>query len=265
MILLLQLPAEGAAGAGALPRRLLPRAARRRARRPLVDEFYQRRHHVGQWGNAFGTLTTSVDAEAAGGVHDARRRRADVLGRDAGLGRPAGLGLRARCRCRSSRCRISSAASWASGCWSVAWGLARRLDAAYVLGVGGLVVGHRRVVAERGRLRGGAACWPRCSWCSWRAAMSSTARPRSSTFLSPADGSSRRSRGGGRVGLASGCSRSGTSSTRSDLWWRFEVDQDAPRFLRATVGVPSRCAFVGHATADAAARRMSRASRPTRS
>ena len=31
----------------------------------------------------------------------------------------------------------------------------------------------------------------------------------------------------------------------SDLWWRFENEQDAPRFLRATVGVLVALLLVG--------------------
>jgi hypothetical protein len=93
MILMLQLPAEAVLPALAIFRvvyYLVPLAVALVVL--TIDEFYQRRHLVGQWGNAFGTLTTSGHAEAAGGVHDAGRRRADVLRRDADLGRPARLG-----------------------------------------------------------------------------------------------------------------------------------------------------------------------------
>ena len=83
----------------------------------LVDEFYQRRHHVSRWGNAFGTLTASVAPKLLavftmlGGA---------VLMFSGATPADAGrlAGSRASCRCRCSSCRISSAASSASGCSS---------------------------------------------------------------------------------------------------------------------------------------------------
>ena len=61
MILMLQLPAEAVLPALALFRvvyYLVPLAVALVVL--TIDEFYQRRHLVGQWGDAFGTLTTSV-------------------------------------------------------------------------------------------------------------------------------------------------------------------------------------------------------------
>ena len=82
----------------------------------IVDEFYQRRHQVVQWGNAFGTLTTSVAPKLlavftllGGAVLMFSGATPSAAGRRR-------LARRASCRCRSSRSRISSAASSASGC-----------------------------------------------------------------------------------------------------------------------------------------------------
>ena len=99
----------------------------------LVDEFYQRRHHMIRWGNAFGTLTASIApkllavfAMLAGAVlmfsgatpADANRISwltgflpLPVLELSHFVGSLVGFGLLV-----------------------VSWGLARRLDAAYFLG-----------------------------------------------------------------------------------------------------------------------------------
>ena len=82
----------------------------------LVDEFYQRRHHVVQWGNAFGTLTTAVAPKLlavftllAGAVlmfSGATPSEPDA--------RRVARAHRSAARC--SRGRTSSAASPGSGC-----------------------------------------------------------------------------------------------------------------------------------------------------
>ena len=73
-------------------------------------------------------------AEAAGGVHDARRRGADVLGRDAvGTGRLAWLDALLPLPVIEVSHFVGSLVGF--GLLVVAWGLARRLDAAYYLAV----------------------------------------------------------------------------------------------------------------------------------
>ena len=229
---------------------LLPGAARRRAagahRRRVLPAASPR----GAVGQRLRHADDVGGAEAAGGVHDARpapcccsraRRRRTA-------GRLAWLSTRS-CRCRSSRSRISSAASSASGCWSSrgAWraGSTPRTASA----VGGLGVG---IVAS---LLKGADYEEALVLAALLVAL--VAEPRGvrpqggalrHAVLAGVDRPARRRRGARRS--ASGCSRSGTSTTRHELWWRFEVD----RTRRASCAPPSasssRSLLVGRATAD---------------
>src|SRR5206468_9196221 len=125
----------------------------------------------------------------------------------------------------------------------VAWGLARRLDAAYVLGTAGLTVGIVvsllkgadyeealvlaallvALVASRDEFDRKAALFDIPYSTGW--IMSAVAVV------------------GASIGLGLFAFRH--VEYTHDLWWRFEVDQDAPRFLRATVGVLVALAFVG--------------------
>ena len=106
----------------------------------LVDEFYQRRHHVVQWGNAFGTLTTAVAPKLlavftllAGAVLMFSGATPSQPERVAWLSRILPLAV------LEGSHFIGSLVGF--GLLIVAWGLARRLDAAYYLAVGGLVPG----------------------------------------------------------------------------------------------------------------------------
>ncbi len=156
MILMLQLPAEVVLPALALFRviyYLVPLAVALVVL--TIDEFYQRRHLVGQWGNAFGTLTTSVTPKLlavfmmlGGAVLMFSGATPTSAGRLAWVNAIVPLPVIELSHFVGSLVGF--------GLLVVAWGLARRLDAAYVLGAGGLVVGIVDVVAEGGRLRRGA-------------------------------------------------------------------------------------------------------------
>src|SRR5262249_13783780 len=207
-----------------------------------IDEFYQRRHAVGQWGNAFGTLTMSVAPKLlavfmmlggavlmfSGATPTAAGRLAwvnafvplPVIELSHFVGSVVGFGLLV-----------------------VAWGLARRLDAAYVVGCIGLVIGIvasilkggdyeealvlsallAALVASREEFDRKAALFEIPFSTPWVL----------STLVVVA----------GSIGLGLFAFRHVEWS--QELWWRFELDQDAPRFLRATVGVLLAMVFVG--------------------
>ena len=141
MILMLQLPAEAVLPALALFRvvyYLVPLAVALVVL--TIDEFYQRRHHVGQWGNAFGTLTTSVTPKLlavftmlGGAVLMFSGATPTSAGRLAWVNAIVPLPV------IEVSHFVGSLVGF--GLLVVAWGLARRLDAAYVLGAGGLAVG----------------------------------------------------------------------------------------------------------------------------
>lgn len=106
----------------------------------LADEVNQRRHLMAQWGNAFGTLTGAVAPKLiavfmllAGGV---------LLLSGATPGDPARLVLVATI-IPLPAIEIAHVAGSLIGCalLLVAWGLARRLDAAYYMGIVGLAAG----------------------------------------------------------------------------------------------------------------------------
>jgi phosphatidylglycerol lysyltransferase len=106
----------------------------------LVDEFYHRRHHVVQWGNAFGTLTESLAPKLfavftmlAGAVLMLSGAVPSSSARMAWLATYVPL-------------PVVEAAHFASSMGGFAllvasWGLARRLRPAYALAVAGLAIG----------------------------------------------------------------------------------------------------------------------------
>ena len=253
MILMLQLPAEVVLPALAMFRLiyyLVPLVAALVVL--TIDEFYQRRHVVGQWGNAFGTMTTSLAPKLlavfmmlAGAVLMFSGATPTSIGRLARLNAFIPLPLIELSHFVASLVGF--------GLLVVAWGLARRLEAAYAFGTVGLVVG---IVASL--LKGGdyeealvlaallAALFASRDEFDRKAALFDI--PFSNTWvvwmLSVV---------GASIGLGMFAFRHVEFST--DLWWRFEVNQEAPRFLRATVGILIAVLFVG-------VRRLMRPSRP---
>ena len=207
-----------------------------------IDEFYQRRHAVVPVGQRLRHPDDGGGAEAAGGLHDARRRGADVLRRYADGGRAvAWVNAFVPLPVIELSHFVGSVVGF--GLLVVAWGLARRLDAAYVLGCIGLVVG---IVASL--LKGGdyeealvlsallVALFVSREEFDRKAALFEM--PFSPTWVV-----STLVVVAGSIGLGLFAFRHVEWS--QELWWRFEVDQDAPRFLRATVGILIAMTFVG--------------------
>ena len=200
----------------------------------LVDEFYQRRHHVVQWGNAFGTLTTAVAPKLlavftvlAGAVLMFSGATPSEPGRVAWLTRIIPLAL------LEGSHFIGSLAGF--GLLIVAWGLSRRLDAAYYLAVGGLVLGLFASL-----LKGGD--YEEATVMAGLLAMLVPARRefdrKASLFevpFSPAWLTAISAVVLASVALGLFAYRHVEYSNQ--LWWVFEERQDAPRSLRATVGV----------------------------
>ena len=204
-----------------------------------IDEFYQRRHHVGQWGNAFGTLTTAVAPKLLAVFMMLARRRADVLGRHADRGRAPRLGQRLRAPSGASSCRTSSAASSASGCSSSRGGWRGGSTPPTCFGRRRARRRHRRVAAEGRRLRGGARAFgaARGALRQPRGVRSQGGALRHPVLAGMGDCDAARS---WPRRSASDSSRSATSSARTTCGGGSRSEQDAPRFLRATVGVLSR-------------------------
>ena len=114
-------------------------------------------------------------------------------------------------------------------------GLARRLDAAYYLTAITIAHGHGGVSAERTRLRGGGAPAAGLRWCCGGRGRRSIAGPPFSTRASP------------RRGLPQWPARLAASvwlglfafkhvDYSHQLWWQFEIQGEASRSLRASVG-----------------------------
>ena len=253
MILMLQLPAVALLPALAMFRviyYLMPLAVALIVL--TIDEFYQRRHLVGQWGNAFGTLTTAVTPKLlavfvmlGGAVLMFSGATPSAAGRVAWVHTFVPLPVIELSHFVGSLVGF--------GLLVVAWGLARRLDAAYALGTSGLVIGIVvsllqggdyeealvlaallvALVASRDEFDRKAALFDIPFSTGWVVSALTVV--------------------GASVGLGLFAFRH-VEWTR-ELWWRFEVDQDAPRFLRATVGVMIAVLFVG-------ARRLMRPARP---
>ena len=238
MILMLQLPAEAVLPALALFRvvyYLVPLAVALVVL--TIDEFYQRRHLVGQWGNAFGTLTTSVTPKLlavfmmlGGAVLMFSGATPTSAGRLAWVNAIVPLPV------IEVSHFVGSLVGF--GLLVVAWGLARRLDAAYVLGAGGLVVGIATsllkgadyeealvlaallvaLVASRDEFDRKAALFDIPYSTGWIVSAVAVV--------------------GASIGLGLFAFRHVEYS--SDLWWRFEVNR-ARR--RASFGRPSACSI----------------------
>ena len=200
----------------------------------LVDEFYQRRHHVVQWGNAFGTLTTAVAPKLlavftllAGAV---------LMFSGATPSEPSRVALISHLLplvVLEGSHFVGSLVGF--GLLIVAWGLARRLDAAYYLAVSGLAVGFFASLLKGGDYEEAvvmaallAMLVPARREFDRKAALFEV--PLSPAWLTAICA----------VVLASfalGLFAYRHVEYSNQLWWVFEERQDAPRFLRATVGV----------------------------
>jgi phosphatidylglycerol lysyltransferase len=208
----------------------------------LVDEFNQRRHHVVQWGNAFGTLTAAVAPKLlavftllAGAVLMLSGATPAEPGRLAWVTRLVPLAL------VESSHFIGSLIGF--GLLIVAWGLARRLDAAYYLAVGGLVLGCIASLLKGGDYEEAlvmvallAMLVPARAEFDRKAALFEV--PFSPPWLTAITA----------VVLASvalGLFAYRHVEYSNELWWVFAENGDAPRFLRATVGVLVAMLFVG--------------------
>jgi phosphatidylglycerol lysyltransferase len=200
----------------------------------LVDEFYQRRHHVVQWGNAFGTLTAAVAPKLlavftllAGAV---------LMFSGATPSEPARLAFISRVfplAVLESSHFIGSLVGF--GLLIVAWGLARRLDAAYYLAIAGLVLGFFASLLKGGDYEEAivmvallAMLVPARREFDRKAALFEV--PFSPAWLTAICAVVLAS-------LALGLFAYRHVEYSNQLWWVFEERQDAPRFLRATVGV----------------------------
>ena len=114
-------------------------------------------------------------------------------------------------------------------------GLARRLDAAYYLTMVTVIAGvvasllkgfdYEEALLLVGADRGAARI---------QARLQSQGGVLCDEILGPPGSPRSRRRSSRRCG--SGCSHSSTSSTRNDLWWQFELEGNASRFLRGSVG-----------------------------
>ena len=257
MILVLAMPAEAVLPALAMFRviyYLLPLGVALGVL--TIDEFYQRRHAVGQWGNAFGTLTMAVAPKLLAVFMMLGGAVLMFSGATPTAARAAGLGQRLRApsgdralALRRQRRRLRAAGRRVGACPAARRRLRARLHRARRR--------HRRVAAEGRRLRGGDGALG-ASAGALRASREEFDR-KAALFeipFSPTWVVSRRSWSWPRsIGLGLFAFRHVEWS--QELWWRFEVDQDAPRFLRATVGILDRDAVRRRAAADAsgAARR----------
>ena len=200
----------------------------------LVDEFYQRRHHVVQWGNAFGTLTAAVAPKLlavftllAGAVLMFSGATPSEPARLAFLSRVLPLAV------LESSHFIGSLAGF--GLLIVAWGIARRLDAAYYLAIAGLVLGFITSLLKGGDYEEAivmvlllAVLVPARREFDRKAALFEV--PFSPAWLTAICAVVLAS-------LALGLFAYRHVEYSNQLWWVFEERQDAPRFLRATVGV----------------------------
>jgi phosphatidylglycerol lysyltransferase len=200
----------------------------------LVDEFYQRRHHVVQWGNAFGTLTAAVAPKLlavftllAGAVLMFSGATPAEPARMAWLARIVPLVV------LEGSHFIGSLVGF--GLLIVAWGLARRLDAAYYLAVPGLMVGCAASLLKGGDYEEAivmlallAVLVPARREFDRKASLFEV--PFSPAWLTAICAVVLAS-------LALGLFAYRHVEYSNQLWWVFEERQDAPRFLRATVGV----------------------------
>ncbi len=208
----------------------------------LVDEFYQRRHQVLQWGNAFGTFTASLAPKLlavftllAGAVLMFSGATPSSIERVAWLARFLPLPVIEASHFAGSLVGF--------GLLVVSWGLARRLEAAYHLAVLGLLLGLATSLLKGADYEEAlvlaallALFVPSREEFDRRSSL--FAVPFSATWLTAIVA----------VVLASvflGLFAFRHVESTHDLWWTFEFEQDAPRFLRATVGVLVAMLFIG--------------------
>lgn len=208
----------------------------------LVDEFYQRRHQVVQWGNAFGTFTASLAPKLlavftllAGAVLMFSGATPSDVGRVAWLSDILPLPVLEASHFAGSLIGF--------GLLVVSWGLARRLEAAYHFAVVCLVLGFfasllKGVDYEEALVMAALLVLFLPSRAEFDRKSALFEVPFSPAWLTAI----------GAVVLASvflGLFAFRHVEYTHDLWWRFEFEQDAPRFLRATVGVVIAMLFVG--------------------
>jgi phosphatidylglycerol lysyltransferase len=200
----------------------------------IVDEAMQRRHQVVQWGNAFGTLTTSLAPKLLAVF--------TMLGGAVLLFSGSTPAVSSRVRWLSSLLPLPVLeASHVVGSLAglgllvVAWGLARRLEAAYRIALGGLAVGMTASLLKGGDYEEAAALGVLLLLLlpgrrEFTRRMPLFAVPFSATWLTSATA----------IVLASislGLFAFRKTDYTHDLWWTFAFSQDAPRFLRATLAV----------------------------
>jgi phosphatidylglycerol lysyltransferase len=200
----------------------------------IVDEATQRRHQVVQWGNAFGTLTTSLAPKLlavftmlSGAVLLFSGATPAVAGRLRWLSSLLPLPL------VEAAHLVGSLAGF--GLLLAAWGLARRLEVAYRLAVGGLILGMAASLLkgldyEEASVLGVLLLLFVPSRREFTRRMPLFAVPFSATWLTSATA----------IVLASislGLFAFRRIDYTHDLWWTFAFSQDASRFLRATVAV----------------------------
>ncbi len=200
----------------------------------LVDEFNDRRHHVLRWGNAFGSLARAVAPQIlaaftfmAGAVLLFSGATPAVSGRLRWLARLVPLPVIELSHFLGSLVGLLLLL--------VSHGLARRIDAAWLLATTGLSLG-----AIASLLKGGDY-----EEALLLAALLAVLLPARAEFDRKAtlfEASFSRAWFAGVVAVVAASVWLGEFAFRhvqysNELWWRFELDQDAPRFLRATVGV----------------------------
>jgi len=208
----------------------------------LVDEFQQRRHQVVQWGNAFGTFTASLAPKLlavftllAGAVLMFSGATPANVQRVAWLSAILPLPVIELSHFAGSLIGF--------GLLVVSWGLARRLEAAYHFAVLGLLLGLvasllKGIDYEEALLLGTLLLLFLPSRAEFDRKSAIFEVPFSATWLTAICA----------VVIASvflGLFAFRHVEYSHDLWWTFELEQDAPRFLRATVGVLVAMLFIG--------------------
>jgi phosphatidylglycerol lysyltransferase len=200
----------------------------------LIDEFSERRHQVLRWGNAFGSLARALAPQilaaftfVGGAVLLFSGATPAVPGRLHALARFVPLPV----------IEVSHFVGSLIGLFLllVSHGLARRIDAAWALAAAGLSLGILASLFKGGDYEEALLL----------AALLALLLPARAEFDRRAtlfEASFSRAWFGGVVAVVIASVWLGEFAFRhvqysGELWWRFAVDQDAPRFLRATVGV----------------------------
>jgi phosphatidylglycerol lysyltransferase len=235
MILMLQLPAAAALPALALFRvvyYLVPLAVALAVL--LSDEFYHRRHAMVQWGNAFGTLTAAI----------APRLIAVFMLLGAGVllwsGATPAVPLRLAWLNTWLPLPVIEAAHFAGSLAGaallvVSWGLARRLRAAYSIGVSCLVTGIAASMLKGGDIEAAAVLAALLIALLLARDEFDRSAALSDIPLSPPWVLAGLAVVGASIGIGLFAYRH--VQFAPDLWWQFGVSDDASRFLRALTGV----------------------------